>query len=311
MKYGMLISTPFTIVVLLLWYFLILNATPDEGWQEKTKTTDTAILFGFGYVLDENGNMLPGEANQVLYDLAVANIGTSVLHLIMQEGVMVAALADTNPHTFTRDLIRMHPLIPGQDVNTLAAARYAIRKMDSLNVTSAVVYAHSMQLARAVYDLKRLIAIDTLGRNYEFFTPDIQSTPFPPKSAQWRTRCMLFYFPWELGGRVIESLQLNSISKSKEEEVLIMGNDQNVKQKGNSKSIYFLFVLLLVYCVVSLWFVISSIMKYKWMGIKIFTEKNKKHTDSLTVLFIPIFVLFFVFFIIYCFLTCQSPIDVT
>jgi len=253
LNYTTLIITSFTIFFLLLWCFKISNATPSEEWEEKAKTTDTAILFGFGYVIDEHGKMLPGEANQVLYDMAVGCAGTPVLHMIMQEGVMVAARADTNHYTFTRNLIPMHPIIPGEDVNTLAAARYAIRQMDRLKVKSAVVYAHSMQLARAVYDLEKLAASKSCWSDYEFITPDIQSTPFPPKSAQRRTRSMLNYFLWEIGGRAFESLYLKYINENedctefinakKESNVIGLDNTKDVKQKANSKVPYYLIVI--------------------------------------------------------------------
>jgi len=253
LNYTTLVTTSLTIVVLLLWCFKISNATPSKGWEEKAKTTDTAILFGFGYVIDEYGNMLPGEANQVLYNMAVGYAETPVLNLIMQEGVMVAALADAKHYQFSRNLIRMHPITTGKDVNTLAAARYAIQQMERLHVKSAVVYAHSMQLARAVYDLEKLAASKSCWRDYEFITPDIQSTPFPRKSAQWRTRSMLNYFLWEIGGRAYESLYLKYVNDKedgteivnakKESKVFGMDDNKDVKQKANPKVPYYLIVI--------------------------------------------------------------------
>ena len=118
---------------------------------------------------------------------------------------MVAALRDTTHYPFTRNLVRMHPHETGIDVNTFAAAKFAIREMERLKVKSAVVYAHNMQLARAVYDLKSIAASEENRKNYKFITPSVGSTPFPCKSEQWRTRCRLCYFPRELGGRVFES----------------------------------------------------------------------------------------------------------
>jgi len=256
LNYATLIITSLTIVVLLLWCFKISNATPGKGWEEKAKTTDTAILFGFGYVIDDYGNMLPGEANQVLYNMAVGYAETPVLNLIMQEGVMVAALADAHHYPFTRNLIRMHPIIHGEDVNTLAAARYAIQQMERLHVKSAVVYAHSMQLARAVYDLEKLAASNSCWRDYEFITPDIQSTPFPRKSAQRRTRSMLNYFLWEIGARVYESLYLKYANDKedgtefantkKESKIIELDDNKDVKQKANSKVPYYLSVIYIV-----------------------------------------------------------------
>ena len=263
LKYGILTFSFFTVMVLLLWWFKFTHATPDECWQEKTKKTDTAILFDFGYVIDENGNMLPGKANKVLYDMAVSCADTPVLNLIMQEGVMVAARADANQYPFRRNLIRMHPIITVQDVNTLAAARYAIQQMDRLNVKSAVVYAHSMQLARAVYDLKKIAASNTHWQDYEFITPDIRSTPFPHNSAQWRTRYKLVYFPWELGARVYESLNptygygnedgSKLIAAKKEKKSVGVEEDSSTKPKISSK---LLFIIIVIYLSVSLLFII-------------------------------------------------------
>jgi len=71
--------------VLLLWMYLFLDATPDKEWEMKTKQTDTAILFGFGFEQDTFGNMTPGEANQALYELAVKYAGTDTLHLICRK----------------------------------------------------------------------------------------------------------------------------------------------------------------------------------------------------------------------------------
>jgi len=281
LKYGILTFSFFTVMVLLLWWFKFTHATPDECWQEKTKRTDTVIVFGFGYVIDENGNMLPGEANKVLYDMAVSYADTPVLNLIMQEGVMVAARADANQYPFTRNLIRMHPIITVHDVNTLAAARYAIQQMDRLNVKSAVVYAHSMQLARAVYDLKKIAASNTHWQDYEFITPKICSTPFPHNSAQWRTRYKLVYFPWELGARVYESLyfkylycELSGTHKheergsvgelvNKEEKGLIMDNAQQVKQKGFFKNLCYYLVVISIF-IINIAFILLFAEFFTW-----------------------------------------------
>ena len=170
------------------------GAKPDPDWKSKVGRTNTAIIFGFGYDSDGEGGMLPGTSNQALYDEAISNPGFQ--NLIMQEGVMAAARNDII-HSKGKNLIRMHPLDLGY-VNTLVAAKYSIMKMDSLGVKSAVVYAHDLQLARAVYDLKRIAASDPRWGDIEFITPNINKTPFPKNSAQRHTRWKCIYLPIEL-----------------------------------------------------------------------------------------------------------------
>jgi len=198
--FGFLVLAISVFVVLFLWWHFFIYAIPSKNWKEQTKKTETAILFGFGYNMCK-GRMLPGKANQALYDQAVNSAGTPVLHLIMQEGVMVAALRDTNQYLFTRNLIRMHPHNDSIYISTFEAAEYALHKMDSLGVKSAVVYSHSMQLARSVYILKQVAASNPRWKDFEFITPCIYATPFPRKSVQLHTRCKFIYFFWELASR--------------------------------------------------------------------------------------------------------------
>ena len=268
LKYGILSLTLLSVTVLLLWMFIFLKATPGINWQELTKETDTAILFGFGFEKDTNGDMTPGAANQELYNQAVKNAGTKTLHLIMQEGVMVAARCDVNQYPFKRNLVRMHPHVPGKDVNTLAAAGFAIKEMERLKVKSAVVYAHDMQLARAVYDLKSIAASEPRWKDFRFITPDVGATPFPRKSEQLRTRCKLCYFPWELGARVYESLSL------KKGKALPMDDKTHVQQKEESK----IPVLLIV---------IYGVVAFLLLG-SVFTEKHDRLFVFLFVLIWPI-----------------------
>ena len=189
--YGILIAGASVFAVSLVWlsFFEVVN-----HWQNKLQSSQTAIIFGFGYEWDFKCSMLPGASNQALYLQAMTDGGFQ--HLIMQEGVLVAARKDYE-RTRGKNIIPMHPLSLGY-VKTLVAAKYAILKMDSLGVKRAVVYAHNLQLARAVYNLKRIAASDPRWRDMEFITPCIPLVPFPKHSAQWHTRCKVIYYPIEL-----------------------------------------------------------------------------------------------------------------
>ena len=193
----LLLISSFLIATLFSWFFL-LEAKPSKNWKKLVQTTNTAILFGFGYELDQDSMMLPGPANTDLYKQAIKYIEINKIHLIMQQGVMVAAHEDSIDHPFVIDSILMHPHNPKVYVNTLGAAKYALYKMDSLKVKRAVVYAHNMQLARAVYDLKRVAASDPRWHDMEFITPCIRSTPQVPKSEHLHTQSNFIFFLREI-----------------------------------------------------------------------------------------------------------------
>ncbi len=187
---GFLVLGASVIVVLLVGRATIVDATPTPGWEIEARKTKVAILFGFGYEEDNEGNMLPGAANLAIYQQAMAD--ANYQYLIMQEGVMSAARDDS-----VHAKIQMHPLSKYY-VNTFEAALYAIRKMDSLKVKKAVVYAHNQQLARAVYILKGIAASNPRWQDMEFIIPYIPPTPYPCHSVQPHTRCELIYLPIEL-----------------------------------------------------------------------------------------------------------------
>jgi len=226
---GCFVLLASAIAVAFLWRTFFIDATPDENWETQATQTSTALIFGFGYEKNEKGVMTAGAANQALYNQAVMD--ANYQYLIMQEGVMAAASqfhhCDGTCHceesllplvskrggydkafltyitsvnnkfiTMTEE-IPMHSLDMGY-VNTLAAAKYAILKMDSLHVKRVVVYAHNHQLGRAVYDLRRIAAYNTQYRDMVFITPNILPTPYPRHSAQWYTRHPVIYFPIEL-----------------------------------------------------------------------------------------------------------------
>jgi len=188
----------FIIFFLVPWLFRnSLSGKPDNDWQSKAGGIKTAVIFGFGYGTDQNGCMTPGASNQFLYDLEQKQIKAE--YLIMQEGVFVAALKDSVKLSEENvKLISMHPVIPGEDVNTYNAARFAIMQMEKAGQTNAVVYAHSLQVKRAIADLRKIAASNPAWKNYEFVSPDIPETPFPKHSAQWRTKNKVLYRAIEL-----------------------------------------------------------------------------------------------------------------
>ena len=192
--YGIFVAVTFVFVVSAVWLAFFEVASPDDQYQNKVQSSQAAIIFGFGYEWDFKCSMIPGAANRALYRQAMDD--ADFKYLIMQEGVMVAARNDNN-RIRGKNIIQMHPLNLGY-VNTLVAAKYAIMKMDSLGVKRAAVYAHNLQLARAVYDLKRIAASDPRWHDMEFITPCIPPVPFPVHSAQWHTQCKLIYLPIEL-----------------------------------------------------------------------------------------------------------------
>ena len=188
--YGFLVMFFTAIVLLCVWWVFFLDAKPTANFKNKIMEANTALIFGFGYEENCCGKMLPGVSNSELYEQAIND--AEYQYLIMQEGVMVAA-----PNDGLRN-IQMHPHTAAIHINTIEAAKYAILKMDSLNEKKAIVYAHSDQLARAVYDLKRVAASNPKWQDFEFITPAIPPTSYPRKSVQKYTRFAITYVPMEL-----------------------------------------------------------------------------------------------------------------
>lgn len=188
----------FIIFFLVPWLFCsYLNGKPDCNWQEKSKQVNTAIIFGFGYGIDENGKMTPEVSNQFLFELSRKQMKSK--YLIMQEGVYIAAVKDSiSDRSENFQLIRMHPLNLKKDVNTFEASKYAIMQMEKLGQSRAVVYAHSLQVKRAIADLRKIADTNIKWKNFEFIAPDIPDTPFPKHSAQWRTQSKIIYRAIEL-----------------------------------------------------------------------------------------------------------------
>jgi hypothetical protein len=192
---GFLVLILSAIIILLLWRAFFVDAKPAKRWKYEAQKTNTAIIFGFGYEEDEQGNMLPDSSNVALYRQVITD--ANYQYLIMQKGALVAA-HDDSIRTKGKNLILMHPHYKGFYVNTLRAAKYAILKMDSLQVKKAVVYAHNQQLARAVFDLKRVAASNPQWQDMEFITPYIPPTPYPCNPVDFHTRYEILYLPLEL-----------------------------------------------------------------------------------------------------------------
>lgn len=182
----------FIVLCLVPWIFSSSFHLASSKDYNEAKEVDVALIFGFGYGIDEKGSMTPEASNQFLYDLAMQQV--KVKYLIVQEGVYVAAIKDSSKHRLNGvHLIRMHTHNPHKDVNTFEASLFAIDKMDSLNQKQAFVYAHNMQLKRAVADLRKIAARDSKRNDFQFIIPPIPETPFPKKSDQGRTKGLIFY----------------------------------------------------------------------------------------------------------------------
>ncbi|HUW05008.1 MAG TPA: hypothetical protein VMW01_01995 [Williamwhitmania sp.] len=198
--YGFIsgIALLFITFFLVPWFFGgYLHGKPSADWRTRARQANTAIIFGFGYGTDGEGNMTPSVANQTLLDSALAQ--TNATYLIMQEGVYVAAEEAKQHGTLgNRQLIRIHLHTVGKDVNTLQAAKFAVLQMEKLGVKQAVVYAHDLQLARAVFDLQRVAASNPKWHDMKFIFPKISKTPSPSDSNQLRTRWRVVYRAIEL-----------------------------------------------------------------------------------------------------------------
>jgi hypothetical protein len=191
-------ASVFIIFSLVPWFFnSYLIGKPDIGWQVKASQANTAIIFGFGYEVDDKGNMTPGASNLFLYNLSKKQ--HQIQNLILQEGVYVAALRDNiDGKPGHIQLVRMHPLYPNRDVNTFEASEFAITRLVNLGQRRAIVYAHNLQEVRAVADLRRIAATRQEWRDIEFIIPEIPETPFPEGSEQWRTKWKIVYRAIEL-----------------------------------------------------------------------------------------------------------------
>ena len=264
--YGFLVMFITAIILLFVWWVFFLEAEATKCWRCKTKQTNTAIIFGFGYEENCCGKMLPGAANSALYDQAISD--ANYQYLIMQEGVMVAACEGNRKHK----KIEMHPVNPNEDVNTFIAAKYAILKMDSLGEKKAVVYAHNHQLARAVFDLKQIAASNPKWQDFEFITPAIPKTPYPRQSIQLRTRCESIYVPLE-----IFALRLRDTILS------VMLDSKHGKNMSTVTILCLVFGLFLVATLGAYWVLLETLFydgqnKLLIFITNVFSEKTAKFT---------------------------------
>jgi hypothetical protein len=176
-----------------------LGSKPDKDWKLKSQEIKTVIIFGFGFGKDNSGKMTPEASNEFLYRLAREQ--SDMKYLIMQEGVYIAAINDSvSIRNAGIELIRMHPIDLKKDVNTFEASEYAIRQMAMVNQKKAIVYAHSMQIRRAIADLNKIAKSIPGYADFEFIEPDVPSTPFPANTAQKRTGSKVIYRFIELYG---------------------------------------------------------------------------------------------------------------
>ena len=175
-----------------------IRAKPTASWEKKIGKVDTAIILGFGYEKEENGEIQPGKANEFLYKWTIEN--TKAKTVLVQEGVWVAACktSDRSCKKAGRSLIRIHLHDDKIDMNTIETAFCALQKMEQLGKNKAILIAHDLQLQRAAWDFEKLKKARIEWQNYVFVVPQIPDTPFPENSRQLRTGCSMLYKMVEL-----------------------------------------------------------------------------------------------------------------
>lgn len=153
-------------------------------------------------------NMLPGAANEFLLELIKAEY-PEVTVIIVQEGVwLVACDRDAvEPCIIPGQQVkikiyRMHHHDPKNYLNTFEAAFCAMEKMEELNEDKAYIFAHDLQLQRAIWDLEtvRRHSLFKKWLAFTFVVPDVPDTPYPAffTSAHFQTQHEFIYKPVEL-----------------------------------------------------------------------------------------------------------------
>ncbi len=165
-----------------------LRAKPTKGWENRVQGIDTAIVLGFGIEKDDKDNLSAGKANRFLLAWTIKNTGARTL--LVQEGTRLAALETIakGGKPGGQELVMIHPHDESNYVDTLQAARFALRKMKQLGKTRAVLVAHDLQLERASWDFAKVKRTQPEWQSIEIIIPRIPKTPFPGKSRQWHTR---------------------------------------------------------------------------------------------------------------------------
>jgi hypothetical protein len=181
----------------LLLFVVIVGLTPSR-WLRAEPTqyqnADVAVIFSFGYETDGK-RMMPGQANQFLWDWIVNNRSLKVKTLLLQEGIWVAA-DEITVKNLGFERIRIHRHDPKIYVNTLNAAFCAIQQIQKLEGKKILLLGHDLQLQRVAWDFERvgqLVCPDCI-----FLIPKIQDVPYPAKSVHFQTRNEFIYKITEL-----------------------------------------------------------------------------------------------------------------
>lgn len=166
------------------------------------ESTDTAVIFGFGFERDGEGHMTPGAANTFLLDWTL----TEMPHLttvFVQEGVWVAACERLATQCMVDDteLLRIDRHDDSIDLHTLDIAACALERMTIFDKDSAVIVAHDMQLRRAAENVERVSAAG-LCQDCRFVVADVPDTPYPAESAQRRNRHEAIYRWVDIAARI-------------------------------------------------------------------------------------------------------------
>lgn len=177
------------------------RAAPSEGLESAT----TAIVFGFGFEEDVDGNMLPGAANSFLLDHVLTE-HPQVDTVFVQEGIWVDQ-CDHEELTCTVDdvrLLRIDWHDERFDLNTLEISACVLERMELFQLDTAIVVAHDMQLERAAGTLQR-VQRGGLCPECTLLIDNVPDTPYPEESAQLRTRSESVWRFIDLAARVRDS----------------------------------------------------------------------------------------------------------
>lgn len=172
-----------------------MRAKPTEGWEKGILEIDTAIILGFGYETDKNGNMEAGEANEFLLNWVINK--TNATTILVQEGVWVAACneSDTTCLVSGREIKRIHLHDENVYVNTFDAAFCALENMEVLDKKKAILVAHDLQLKRVARDFEIVKQARKGWQDFIFVIPKIPDTPYldDPPNNQKHTRNEFYY----------------------------------------------------------------------------------------------------------------------
>jgi len=187
--------TSFPLYILL--FLTLVGATPS-GWLRATPTedqnADIAVVFNFGYEM--NGDqMMPGEANQHLWEWIVNNKPLQLRTVLLQAGVWVAADEET-VKSLGIERMRIHRHDPHIYVDTLDATFCALQQIQKRDKKKVLLVAHGLQIQRVAWDFERISRV--ICPDCAFVIPEIYDVPYPANSVHFQTRNEFIYKITEL-----------------------------------------------------------------------------------------------------------------